>query len=348
MRLFVVVVTLLLAHAVAWGAPPAIGGSLNAPAFWQAFKARFISPAGRVVDNANKNISHSEGQGYGMLLAVAANDRATFDLLWQWSQTQLGRDDGLFAWKWDPNSTPHVVDANDASDGDLLIAWALAEAGEHWPGSPYTTASAEIARAISKTLVIDSDFGPVLIPGSVGFDAGSRRDAPVVNLSYWVFPAFWRLQYIAPEGPWAALAKSGAALVSSARFGASGLPSDWISIHGAPRPADGYATTFGFDAVRIPLYFLWGGMGTKARLAPYAALWTDQTSPPRRIDVLSNEALDPMASKGYLAIAALVRCADSGAKLPTDLTGADVDFYYPTTLRALTLIAARQRFPECL
>jgi len=348
MRALVVVMTLFLVHPAAWAAPPAVGGSLNAPSFWHAFKTRFISPAGRVIDNANRDISHSEGQGYGMLLAVAANDRVAFDLLWKWSQTQLGRDDGLFAWKWDPDSTPHVVDANDASDGDLLIAWALAEAGEYWPGSPYTKASAEVARAISRTLVIDSDFGPVLMPGSVGFNAGSRHNTPVVNLSYWVFPAFWRLQSVAPEGPWAALAKSGAAIISSARFGANGLPADWISIQGAPRPADGFAPTFGYDAIRIPLYFLWAGLGTKARIAPYAALWSDQTSVPRRIDVSSNEALEPMASKGYLAIAALVRCANSAMKMPADLTGADVDFYYPTTLRALALIAARQRFPECL
>jgi len=40
-------------------------------------------------------ISHSEGQGYGMLLAVAADDRPTFDLLWGWTRAQLMlRNDG--------------------------------------------------------------------------------------------------------------------------------------------------------------------------------------------------------------------------------------------------------------
>nr|WP_301540442.1 glycosyl hydrolase family 8 [Proteus mirabilis] len=37
---------------------------------WQQFKARYITPEGRVIDSANQNISHSEGQGYGMLMAV--------------------------------------------------------------------------------------------------------------------------------------------------------------------------------------------------------------------------------------------------------------------------------------
>ncbi|MEQ5261408.1 glycosyl hydrolase family 8, partial [Morganella morganii] len=33
---------------------------------WQQFKERYIKDDGRVIDSANNNISHSEGQGYGM------------------------------------------------------------------------------------------------------------------------------------------------------------------------------------------------------------------------------------------------------------------------------------------
>jgi hypothetical protein len=43
-----------------------------------------------------------------------------------------------------------------------------------------------------------------------------------------------------------------------------------------------------------------------------------------------------------------VRCAVAGAAIPPALTGDDVDLYYPTTLRALVLIAAHQRYPQCL
>jgi len=34
------------------------------------YQSKFISPEGRVIDDANGGISHSEGQGYGMLIAV--------------------------------------------------------------------------------------------------------------------------------------------------------------------------------------------------------------------------------------------------------------------------------------
>lgn len=45
---------------------------------WDTFKARFLDPSGRVVDPQNGGISHSEGQGYGMLLALRADDREAF------------------------------------------------------------------------------------------------------------------------------------------------------------------------------------------------------------------------------------------------------------------------------
>ena len=49
---------------------------------WEAYKARFLMTDGRIVDTGNKNVSHSEGQGYAMLMAVASNDKAAFDRIW--------------------------------------------------------------------------------------------------------------------------------------------------------------------------------------------------------------------------------------------------------------------------
>src|SRR6201989_3063834 len=104
---------------------------------------------GRIIDRANGNISHSEGQGYGMLLSVAADDRDSFEAIWNWTQKQLYvRGDNLAAWKWDPDANPHVSDQNNATDGDLLIAWALMRAGKKWSEPKYTDAARAIAGAI--------------------------------------------------------------------------------------------------------------------------------------------------------------------------------------------------------
>ena len=53
-------------------------GQLSEAKLWKTYKQRFVRPNGRVVDNANGNVSHSESQGYGMLLALAANDPKSF------------------------------------------------------------------------------------------------------------------------------------------------------------------------------------------------------------------------------------------------------------------------------
>ncbi len=38
---------------------------------WSEFRTRFLTADGRVVDTGNQGVSHSEGQGYGLLLAAA-------------------------------------------------------------------------------------------------------------------------------------------------------------------------------------------------------------------------------------------------------------------------------------
>ena len=73
-----------------------------------------------------------------LLLAIAANDRATFDKIWGWTRANLMvRDDQLLAWRWDPAHRPAVADINDASDGDILVAWALTDSPRSLPKGMY-------------------------------------------------------------------------------------------------------------------------------------------------------------------------------------------------------------------
>ena len=68
---------------------------------------------------------------------------ARFERIFDFTRNQLLiRDDGLAAWKWDPNANPHIVDVNDASDGDILIAYALGLAGKAWDEPRYTAGGA--------------------------------------------------------------------------------------------------------------------------------------------------------------------------------------------------------------
>ena len=59
-------------------------------AAYVAWIRRFKRPDGRIVDDANGDVSHSEGQGYGMLLAVFNDDRQSFAEMWEWTSENLG------------------------------------------------------------------------------------------------------------------------------------------------------------------------------------------------------------------------------------------------------------------
>ncbi|MCW2285477.1 endoglucanase [Rhodoblastus acidophilus] len=326
-----------------------LGGALKAPELWALYKARFISESGRVMDSANGGISHSEGQGYGMLFAVAADDRAAFDRIWGWTRANLMvRDDQLLAWRWEPNARPAVADMNDASDGDILVAWALVEAAERWNDLSYRIAARRVAVEVGrKLLLLGGKDGPLLLPAVAGFSKEDRADGPIVNLSYWVFPAFARLPRAAPEVDWAGLTQSGLALLRASKFGAAGLPADWQSfVDGVPAPAKGFAPAFSYDAIRIPLYMAMAGVGERAAYAPFLASW-ERTGAVAAVD-LGGGGERAFGEPGYEAVAALAQCAVQGKKLPGDFAAPRPgQNYYPATLQMLAVIAAQTRYASC-
>ena len=77
---------------------------------------------GRVIDRPQGMASHSEGQGYGMVLAAEiADGRRPFGRMMDWSEANLAiRPDNLLAWRWQPDVPGRVADPNNASDGDLF------------------------------------------------------------------------------------------------------------------------------------------------------------------------------------------------------------------------------------
>jgi len=237
---------------------------------WERFRMRFIQPDGRLVDPQQNNMSHSEGQGIALLLAEHYDDPASFATIWGWTQTHLQiRSDRLLTWSWSPEGG--IGDRNNATDGDLLVAWALARAGKHWGNKAYLADARAIARDIRTKLVRKDRRGLVLLPGTEGF---VKPGYLVLNLSYWVFPAFPALEHLDPAEEWQELRKTGIDLLLESRFGRWGLPADWIALGDTPVLAPGFSSRFGYDAIRIPLYLIWAGLGTPPMLEPYRNFWS--------------------------------------------------------------------------
>ncbi len=338
--------------AVASDLPPLpnLKGTFPVPGFWTAWKAKFVSPEGRVMDDLNGGISHSEGQGYGMVLALAADDADTFRKIWTWTRSNLYlRKDGLASWRWQPGPAPNVRDPNNASDGDLLVAWALVEAGEAWNDQALSLAGRRIARALFGEAVVATRWGPVLLPGVNGFRVADRKDGPVANPSYWVYPALSRLERTLPDLDWAGLARSGEKITADVTENGARMPPDWVSLAGeTPRAADGFPPIFGYDAIRVPLYMAWSGGWRRERLAPYLARWNaGPETKMHLVEVVTGRDLEPFTDPGYRAVAALVACSLEGTRFPDELRRPEVDHYYPSTLRALALVAVNTRHPTC-
>ncbi|MCL7998850.1 glycosyl hydrolase family 8 [Brucella sp. 21LCYQ03] len=316
---------------------------------WKLYTEKFLSPEGRIIDDANGNISHSEGQGYGLLLAVLAGRQDDFELIWTFTKTELLiRNDGLSAWKWDPSVRPHIVDTNNASDGDILIAYALSLAGRKWPNTEYLTYARTIANTLLAKQIVVYNGETILLPAIRGFTQDDRKDGPIINLSYWVFEAFPVLNDVAPSPKWNALKLSGLKLLSQSRFGSAKLPSDWISIAEMPTPANGFPPEFSYNNVRIPLYLVRAGNGSDQLTVDIAAAMTQKNGDVRLVNVQTDATVTLLNEPGYRILTELAACAKSGQKISTALKEFQPTHYYPSTLHLLSLSYIKEVYPRCL
>lgn len=330
-RAFTVGALALSGVGLACAGPAATGPRLE----WPGFRTRFVQDDGRVVDTGNAGISHSEGQGFGLLFAAAADDRESFARMWRWTEATLRRpEDGLFSWRYEPQRG--VTDRNNASDGDILIAWALLRAGRRWSDRGYLAAARDAAAAIRKRLVIQQAGRLLLLPGLDGFRA--KDGAVTVNPSYLVLPAFRAFDKAGFEGGWGDVADRSLKFLRDVRFGPYDLPIDWVRVDaaGAIWAESGRPPRFGFDALRTPLYLKWAGHRNEPAVRAAARWWQAPrhgAPPPAWVDVTTGVVADYPASAGALAVAAYV----TGAPIPPLPANAD---YYAAALWNLAALAA--------
>ncbi|MDH5509153.1 MAG: glycosyl hydrolase family 8 [Nitrospinota bacterium] len=225
------VVALTLAMGV-WALPAAAGG--KEAGLWERYKKTFITGDGRVVDFPQGEISHSEGQGYSMLLALEYGDRGTFDILWNWTRQNLAvRSDGLLAWRWGKRVTGAwgVIDYNNATDGDLLVALALVKAGAKWNNQDLANSGLGLARAIRQNLVVERNGWTYLLPGHYGFEFNGGF---TLNPSYMIHSAFELFARVDKTGAatWRNIQKGAGRLAEKSRFGQMALPADWVAVDG--------------------------------------------------------------------------------------------------------------------
>ncbi|MEZ2695017.1 glycosyl hydrolase family 8 [Hafnia alvei] len=305
---------------------------------WSEYKQHFILPEGRVVDNGNNQISHSEGQGYGMILADVYDDKETFDQLWNWTKSHLQRqDNSLFSWRYDPQKH-QVSDRNDATDGDVLIGWALLRAGQHWNNHDYLLASENIQRSLLRSAIVTWSDKHVMLPGVDGFKHPNYIN---LNPSYFIFPAWNDFYHYSHSQQWKTLIDDGLVLLANMRFGEHRLPTDWVAMQkdGKLSPAEGWPARFSYDAVRIPLYLNW-----YSKKLPQNTIFTDYwgtlpaANTPAWVDIGTHVVAEYPLSPGMRA----VRYLATGDMWQVSESLESNEDYYSASLKLLALAASRE------
>lgn len=232
---------------------------------------RYIGPDGRVARLDQGGDTVSEGQAYGLLVAVAEGDRSKFKAVWTWTASHLQRPDGLLSYHWVGGA---VADPMPASDADLDAAWALALAATRFGDRSYAALARRMAGAILDNETVATLEGTVLTAGP-----WATKPPVTLNPSYFSPEAFAALHRLSGDQRWKDVSASSARVLGDLRSG-GGLPPDWAVLGPAtatpaPAPQPGSVIQYGLDAERAPV---WYGAACLASDRAIAAGWWRQLS----------------------------------------------------------------------
>ena len=198
-----------------------------------------------------------------------------------------------------------------------------------------------------KLVLFKQKPGAILLPALDGFSAEHRADGPVVNLSYYVFPAFSRLPIVVPEYDWSGLSQAGLDFLKVARFGEAQLPVEWISAKdGVVKPATGFAAKFSYNSIRIPLYMAWAGIGDRIHYDPFLR-WAGGKGNLKVVDATTGKGGRGFEDPGFSAVGDLLKCLLPKGKAPRRFATVQANqHYYPATLHLMAIVAQQMRYPE--
>ncbi|MCQ2607057.1 MAG: glycosyl hydrolase family 8 [Bacteroidales bacterium] len=332
------------------------GGSKKAADAYNAWKTAYVEKCsvGYRVKFDDNYSTVSEGIAYGMVLSVYADDKDLFDGLWAYYKAN-SNGNGVMNWKI--NGCSGVSGSNGATDAELDVAMSLVIASEQWGGSYGATAKAFIQTV--KRTEMGSD-GQTLNGDAWGNTNTCRNPSYFAPGYYAEFAkvdtdngTFWSKS---------AVEASDKVLIAN-RNATSGLVSNWCDVSGTENTCgntDSGAQGYGADACRNPwrmtIDYLWHGSscsaGAKdinAKLIKFVSGYENQLKGPFSNRNVSNPGSGSYVNGSYTTLAlptmtskdaqsSLNKCYASVASL------GDVDVYFNTTIRCITLFVMTGNF----
>jgi endo-1,4-beta-D-glucanase Y len=223
---------------------------------WTNYKKNFISEQGRVIDRFNKDITHTESLGYGMFFAVSYGDYKTFVLIREWlhQNIEMNKND-LYGWKWGKreNGSWGMLDLNNATDGDMWIAYSLILAYEKWSEEHFLNEAKILIEAIKKHTIIKAGGKNLLLPSQFGF---VKDDHLKLNPSYTIPFIFDKFAIYNHDKIWKSLIFDSIDMFKNSAIGNLKIHPDWIKLDLVTLQYDyfGNESIFGFDSIRTPLF----------------------------------------------------------------------------------------------
>lgn len=325
---------LICGAAAIMTAPPLRAEPITAS--WDVWRSKFLGGDGSVIDVEQGQVRHSEAQGYGLLLAQFFRDHTTFDAIERWVRSHLLiRNDDLMAWRPDGTATHW----HNATDGDILRAWALmrAENMSGWRG--YLDSARRAARAVEALCLADDPRAPdrpVVLPG-VEFASGP--DVVPLNPSYIIPRALRELGTMFDLPRLVRAADYGETLL--AELAQLGPIPDWICIgrHGFAALPD-QPLISGYDAVRVPLYLCWSHRGYHPAVLRVASDLRASTIP-GHLAIERGDNGEILAESNLPGYQSILRLAE-GRPPALEVNDVALQSYFPATLQILANVAWRE------
>ena len=233
-----------------------IGAVADDKSRWQRYKEIFVAKDGRVIDFKNEDTTHSEAVGYTLSLAIQYRDLETFKKVAKWMRDNLKTNAaGLSGWLWgkDRDGKWHQLDMNNATDGDLWIAYAFLKAYEWTKNLRYKAFALKRIEAIRKHLAYKIAGRTFLLPGLKGFVS---KDHIILNPSYCLLHIYEQFSQYDDAPFWKGLYNDAVWLLEKSRYGPFALHPNWIYLYRNGSVAPARDRCYGYDALRVPLNIL--------------------------------------------------------------------------------------------
>jgi oligosaccharide reducing-end xylanase len=114
------------------------------------------------IEDIASNDVRSEGQSYGMFVAVQMNMRTEFDKLWRYAKSCMQQPSGTFAWQMHVDSCS-PISTGQAPDGDEYFAEALRLAHLRWGDGGAFDYRAESLKAMAAVAAHDFRTNPAIV-----------------------------------------------------------------------------------------------------------------------------------------------------------------------------------------